>query len=185
MPSLDKSFLNSLHCNLSEYPVFIETGTNEGNTIFAMEPYFKTLYTIELSSEYYTKTKSKYHGNKIQFIFGDSALQLQYIFERLDENSILFLDGHWSGGNTAKGPKDCPLIEEITLIAKYCKKECIIIIDDYRLFSIGPQHGYDQDWSDINKETLLQILGTRVKDVYNLDSVCAKDDRLIIHISHQ
>ena len=182
MPSLTYSFLRSLKCNLQDYPVFIETGTNEGKTIFAMEPFFNTLHTIELSEHYYTNTKARYTGNKINFVLGDSATKLQQIFETLNENSIVFLDGHWSGGNTAKGFKDCPLVEEITLVANYCKKSCILIVDDFRLFSKGPQQGYNEDWSEINKDKLLAILGSRVEDVYHLDSECAKDDRLIIHV---
>lgn len=182
MPSLDFTFLTNLKCNLLDYPIFIETGTNQGSTIFAMEPHFNKLYTIELSPYYYANTKSKYTGNKIQFILGDSATQLEHIFESLNQNSIIFLDGHYSGGDTAKGSKDCPLVEETTLIAKYCKNDCILVIDDYRLFSKGPSQGYNEDWSEINKETLLKILGSRVTDVYHLDSTCAKDDRLIIHI---
>jgi len=39
-----------------------------------------------------------------------------------------------------------------------------------------------EDWSEINKETLLNILDKRIVSVYHLDSYCAKDDRLIIHI---
>ena len=37
--------------------------------------------------------------------------------------------------------------------------------------------------SEINKEKLLNILQGRINKVYNLDSECTKDDRLIIHIN--
>jgi hypothetical protein len=185
MPSLNISFLGRLDCNIVEYPVFIETGTHKGDTILSVEPYFNTLYTIELAQNYYELAKSKYNGAKIKFILGDSSIKLKEIFENLDQNIILFLDGHWSGGNTARGNKDCPLVEEIRLIGKYCKNSAIIIIDDYRLFSKGPKDGYNEDWSEINKDILLNILGTRVDKVYHLDSECAKDDRLIIHILPQ
>jgi len=39
-----------------------------------------------------------------------------------------------------------------------------------------------EDWSDINKEKILDILKSRIEKVYHLDSDLAKDDRLIIHI---
>jgi hypothetical protein len=40
-----------------------------------------------------------------------------------------------------------------------------------------------EDWSKINKVSLLNILQERIHKVYHLDSTCAKDDRLIIHIN--
>jgi hypothetical protein len=83
----------------------------------------------------------------------------------MNDNYVIFLDGHYSSGDTALGPKECPLVEEITDIAKYCKTKAVIIIDDYRLFSKGPKDGYDHDWTDINKDKLLAILGSRVTDV--------------------
>ena len=90
-----------------------------------------------------------------------------------------FLDGHWSGGDTGHSNKDCPIYEEITHINNLFTNEAIIIIDDYRLFGL---HLYE-DWSEINKENLLNIIKERINKVYHLDSVLAKDDRLIIHIN--
>ena len=183
MPSINLNFLNSLQANFKEYPVFIETGTNNGHTTFAVEPHFSKVYTIELSEKYYTKTKSKYKGNKIDFILGDSSKVLGEILPNISDKTIFFLDGHWSSGDTAKGEKDCPLVEEITHINNLFKNEAIIIIDDYRLFEKSPKTGHNEDWSDINKAVLLKILDDRINKVYHLDSECAKDDRLIIHIS--
>lgn len=90
-----------------------------------------------------------------------------------------FLDGHWSSGDTGRSSKDCPLDEEITHINHLFKHDAIIIIDDFRLFG----YKLDEDWSLINKDNLLNILKLRINKVYHLDSECAKDDRLIIHIN--
>ena len=38
-----------------DYKVFVESGTYLGETIIQLQPYFETLYTIELSEEYYDK----------------------------------------------------------------------------------------------------------------------------------
>lgn len=46
MPSIN------LKGNYKNYPCFIETGTNCGNRIFALEPHFDKLYTIETSEKY-------------------------------------------------------------------------------------------------------------------------------------
>ena len=147
-----------------------------------MEPHFRTLYTIELSEKYYNATRSKYRGDKINFIHGDSSTKLIDVFSSVTEPSIIFLDGHWSSGDTAKGTKDCPLFEEINAINTHCKSNAIIIIDDHRLFRKNKATGCNEDWSSINDEYILDILKARISDVYFLDSVIAKNDRMIIHI---
>ena len=76
MPKIDKNFLTDLLDNYAVYPNFIETGTYYGETIFAVEPCFKKLYTIELSKELYQNVTSNYRGEKITFIQGDSSTKL-------------------------------------------------------------------------------------------------------------
>ena len=106
----------------------------------------------------------------------------QSLLPTITDNTIFFLDGHWSGGDTGKSSKDVPLKEEITCINHLFQYEAIII-DDYRLFGLDPSSGkLGEDWSDINKQDVLDILKDRIIDVYHLDSSYAKDDRLIIHI---
>jgi hypothetical protein len=179
MPSLSKDFLNKLQEDYTKYNCFIETGTYNGETTFALEPYFDKLYTIEFSEKYYNNTKNKYYGNKINFVLGDSSVVFQSLLPRLNEKCIFFLDGHWSSGDTGKSAKDCPLVEEITHINNLFQNEAIIIVDDFRLFGLR----LNEDWSNINKEELLEILKLRINKVYHLDSECAKNDRLIIHIN--
>lgn len=178
MPALNNHFLNELQDNYKKYPCFIETGTLNGETTFALEPFFNKLYTIEFSEKYYNTTKNNYDGNKINFILGDSSDVFKSLLPNIRDNCIFFLDGHWSNGDTGHSVKDCPLNEEITHINNLFQKEAIIIIDDFRLFGLKKK----EDWSNIKKENLLTILKLRINKVYHLDSSCAKDDRLIIHI---
>lgn len=183
MPSINEKFLLSLQDDYTRYKCFIETGTLNGDTTFAMEPLFEKIYTIELSPLYYTGTKQRYTGKKINFLLGDSSIVLKDLLPSIAEDTIFFLDGHWSSGNTAKGEKDCPLFEEITHITNLFKHSAILIIDDYRLFGLDKTSGkLGEDWSQINKDSLLEIIQSRIRRVYHLDSVSAKDDRLIIHI---
>lgn len=184
MPSLDVSFLNLLQDDYKKYNVFIETGTYNGDTTFSLEPHFEKLYTIEYSEHYYNNTKNRYHGNKINFILGDSSIVFKTLLPQITEKCIFFLDGHWSGGNTGHSEKDCPLEEEITQICNLFQQDAIIIIDDFRLFGLDKTSGkLEEDWSMINKDKLVDILKPRISMVYHLDSVSAKDDRLIIHIN--
>lgn len=185
MPSINLSFLNLLQDDYKKYTCFIETGTFHGGTIFSLEPYFHKLYTIEFSEKYYNNTKSKYRGNKINFLLGDSAVVLERLLPTITDKCIFFLDGHYSGGDTGQSNKDCPLYEEIMHINNLFTKDAIIIIDDVRLFGLSKLSGgkFNEDWSEINKEHLLHILQGRINKVYHLDSAYAKDDRLIIHIN--
>jgi len=178
MPEINIRFLNLLKEDYKNYPCFIETGTSVGTTIFSVEPFFKKLHTIEISDKYHSYTKNRYRGDKINFILGDSVEVFKNLLPTINDKTIFFLDGHYSSGDTGRGDKDVPLIDEIILINNLYKNEGIIIIDDVRLFGTN----VTEDWSYINKESILEILKDRIVDVYYLDSDLSKDDRLIIKI---
>lgn len=179
MPSLTREFLLQLQDDYTRFPVFIETGTHYGSTTFAMEPLFDKLYTIELGPNVYNTTKGAYKGKKIEFILGDSSDVFPFLLPKIDEKAVFFLDGHYSGGGTAQGEKDCPLVEELEAIQNLFRSEALLIIDDYRLFNQNDA----QDWIDITKEKLVSIVQSRVQKVYHLESDMAEDDRLVIHLS--
>lgn len=182
MPSINLPFLRELRDDYKTYPCFIETGTYNGETIFEIEPLFSNIYTVEYSETLHNRTKSKYTGDKIKFLLGDSSIVFETLLPTIEENCIFFLDGHWSHCDTGKSSKDCPLEEEITHINTLFKHGAIIIIDDYRLFGLDRTNEGGEDWSQINKKNLLNILRDRISQEYHLDSSWAKDDRLVIHI---
>ncbi len=184
MPSIDFKFISDiLESENDKYPIFVETGTWHGETILKMEPYFEKLFTIEIKPELYNEVKSKYSGSKINFVCGDSSYEIKNVCDKIDNNTIFFLDGHWSCGDTGKGEKDIPLIEEVESIFKNLKQKCIIIIDDVRLFGKGPRFNNEVcNWEEISVEKIKNILNDRISEWYYKPSELHSKDRLIIHL---
>ena len=179
MPSININYLGQLKEDYTKYPNFIETGTFAGDTIFAVEPYFENLYTIELSKELHQSTSLKYTGNKISFIQGDSSLKLLELLPNIQGKSIIYLDGHYSCGVTARGKKDCPLYEELESIMKLHQDNCIVIIDDVRLF----EYKSEIDWSEINREKILDITEARTSSFNFLPSELHHEDRMVLYLN--
>jgi len=122
--------------------VFVETGTLYGDMIEAMRKRFDRLYSIELSKEFYLKAKDRFKNYpKIEIINGDSAKELKNLLPRLgNERALFWLDSHYSGGNTAKGEKDTPIIEELNHIFGSSEFKHVLVIDDARLFGVDPAY---------------------------------------------
>lgn len=185
MPEIDLEFLKQLKEDYRDYKVFVESGTGNGDTIISLEPEFAKLYTFEITEKYYTLSKNKYNGNKINFNHGDSYKKFKELLPDITEKAIFFLDGHYSSGDTGRGEKDVPLLEELAVINDLFKNDAIIIIDNYRLFGKGPKTGLNEDWVEITKENIFGILKNRITAEYHLDGKIEYMDRLVIHIRKQ
>lgn len=172
MPSLTKEQLDAilkLETKYNNIKCFVETGTYLGDTILNMQKYFDELHTIELSEYYFNKIKNK--SKKINFHLGDSGKILGNILKQINKPTIFFLDGHWSSGITAKGEKECPVIEELQFINKLHNYDSVIIIDDKRLFGTN----INENWSDITISNILNQLD-------NIKSFYEVDDRFVIFL---
>lgn len=158
------------------FDTFLETGTHKGCTIKDMEPHFKLLHTIEITEYFYNMATKDYKGNKINFHLGDSTQVLYKILPTLkDKPTIFFLDAHWSCDKTGKGEKDVPLLEELEIINKEYNENCIVIIDDYRLFDGGDPY---VNWSEITEKSVLNSVDDKKVLKYY-----AKNDRFILYLT--
>tara|TARA_R100001015_G_C4630990_1_gene193119 strand:- start:2624 stop:3229 length:606 start_codon:yes stop_codon:yes gene_type:complete len=118
----------------SGYRTLVESGTFMGDMIDAQMKNFDKIYSIELSDELFQKAVEKYRGNeKVHLLNGDSGKVLRDLIPNLKEPAIFWLDGHYSGGITAKGEKICPVYAELDAILKSDLAH-MILIDDARLF---------------------------------------------------
>jgi hypothetical protein len=164
MPQLTEfeynDILKNFELDSNFFEVFVETGTHYGQTIQNIKHKFQEIHSIELSIELYNKCKELFQNEINVFLYqGDSAFKLPEIIKKVKDNAVFWLDGHYSGGGTARGTKDCPLIEEIDSINIFFKKKCLIIIDDIRLFGTY----LNEDWSKIDENEIDSIVKNRIQ----------------------
>jgi hypothetical protein len=119
---------------------FIETGTCDGHCTRFASQHFKQVYSIELGDFYYNKAVETFKNDKnVTLIHGDSGAQLWELLSRIPDSPTLFyLDAHFSGGQTVKGPYagmwHDPLEPELKAILDKNLKQCIIVVDDMQDF---------------------------------------------------
>ena len=53
---------------------------------------------------------------------------------RINKPTLFWLDAHYSGGETAQGPEDSPIMKELDFILNHRSDHCILI-DDARCFN--------------------------------------------------
>lgn len=114
----------------------IETGTFMGETMHALEKHFRKLYSIELSHELAVRAQDRFRKHsKIKIIEGDSGAVLPALLSNIRTRCLFWLDGHYSGGVTAQGNIDTPIIQELHTIFSHPIRDHVILIDDARLFN--------------------------------------------------
>lgn len=119
---------------------FVETGTFLGDTTWFMRNHFSSIHSIELSENLATLAKNRFAkwGN-IKIIQGDSSICLREIVSGIKSPALFWLDGHYSGGITALGKKECPVWDELHSIQS-SNLRFSIMIDDAREFSRNPAY---------------------------------------------
>jgi hypothetical protein len=158
---------------------FIETGTHMGDTTANMINEFEKLYSIELSENYASKAMVRFSSdNKVKIIQGDSVDVLNNLSTEVRGNIFFWLDGHWSGGDTARGSLDCPLLEEIKIINEKYEGNCIIAIDDVRLFGTN----INENWLNVTRDSVLEIVKNRLVYCDYFPSYLDSEDRMVLHL---
>ena len=131
-----KEFAKKYHLN-----TFVETGTFHGDMVEAMMQSFDKIVSIELNPILFKRAKERFKTvNHVQILHGDSSRVLEDILGEIQSPALFWLDAHYSGGMTAKGEKDTPIIEELKLLLRDPGKQDVIIIDDARLFGSDPAY---------------------------------------------
>jgi len=153
---------------------YIETGAYCGDGIRHVLNNYDYIHSIELSNKWYDHNFKLFENNKnVKLYLGDSKKILPELLNKINEPVTIYLDAHYSGGSTAFGEEETPLLFELEVL-KNRKYNDIIIIDDCRLLGksgtcgCGPEHPIYPtmiyDWSNITEQKIIDLL----KDEYIL-----------------
>lgn len=116
--------------------VFVETGTFHGQGVEdAMRAGFRRILSIELCPSFAEENQKRFAGKEcVTIIQGDSGCSLGEHIKDILTPITFWLDGHYSGGETARGPKRTPILDELRHIKEHPIKSHSILIDDVRIF---------------------------------------------------
>jgi len=137
--SLTLDFLEKIS-KIFHADVFVETGTLAGGTAAEASKTFREVHTIELSQELFLKATERFQNNSNVHVYhGDSAVVLKnIILPQIHGKAVFWLDGHYSGGETARGNENTPILREIAVIRQQNIRDSVILIDDIRCFYRDP-----------------------------------------------
>lgn len=120
----------------------VETGTYLGDALGTLRADFDHLISIELDERLHRAAGRRFRGDPgVRLLQGDSAQRLPEVLAGLDRPALFWLDGHCSGGFTARGEEHTPIFAELAAIAAHpLSRAHVLVIDDARLF--GSEAGY-------------------------------------------
>lgn len=126
-----REFARKFKCN-----ILVESGTYLGDMMEAQKERFDLLFSIELSPDLWKQAVARFKGQEhVTILQGDSGRVMSNLVPGLNARTLFWLDGHYSGGITAKGDKECPVDAELDAIIGDNARQHIILIDDARLFN--------------------------------------------------
>ena len=166
MTNLTEFFYSSTNCNKTNH--FIETGTYLGEGIKRTLHNYENIHSIELSKKWYEFNIEQFKtNNHVKIYLGDSKIILPKLLNIIEEPVTVYLDAHYSGGTTAFGDEETPLLFELDIL-KNRKYNDIIIIDDCRLLGktgtcgCGPDHPIYPtmiyDWNNITENSIIHLM---------------------------
>jgi hypothetical protein len=166
MPNLTKEFYNFTQMKKTKH--YIETGTYLGDGIKSVLSNYENIHSIELSEKWYDHNIQQFkNNNNVKIYLGDSKKKLPELLKNIKEPVTVFLDAHYSGGTTAFGDEEVPLLHELEILKKRDYDD-IIIIDDCRLLgktgTCGIKHNHPvyptmiYDWTNITENKILDLV---------------------------
>lgn len=127
--------------------VFLETGTYLGETVAQVRASFEAAYTIELDPRLAARARSRFRGQNVVVLEGDSGTLLPQALRALGaRRALVWLDAHWSPHWSAettarRSPEIYTAIrDELRALREASRNDHVLMIDDTLDFS--GQYGY-------------------------------------------
>jgi len=113
---------------------FVETGTHLGDTLALVARDRLIMCTsIELAESYFQAALRRFSGYpNVRLLQGDSGALMPQIVAELGHPALFWLDGHYSGGGTAKGKQETPISLELRAVLDAPASVRVFLIDDVR-----------------------------------------------------
>ena len=134
---------------------WVETGAYMGTTTAFLANHFSSVHSIEPGENLFNNAVNRFKDEKNINLYNDvSENVLPNLLSRLNGEINFWLDGHYSGGVTFQGAKDCPIEDELAAIKNNLSNftKVVILIDDVRCFLPTSQDDYPSldylvDWA--------------------------------------
>ncbi len=116
----------------------IETGTFRGVMTARCARVFATVLTVELDAKLAAQAKASLARYRNVTVYQGDAVALlpQMLAHPGAGRCVIFLDAHYSGGDTARGEIPEPAIAELDILAQRRDRIAGIVIDDFRCFGV-------------------------------------------------
>ena len=132
---------------------WVETGTHLGHTTAFLCKHYPKIYSIEPEKTLFNQAKNRFINQPVELFNDTSEKVFPTLLPKLNGEINFWLDGHYSAGETFKGPKECPITEELSSISDNLShfSKISILIDDVRCFverhQDYPELDYLVDWA--------------------------------------
>jgi hypothetical protein len=112
---------------------FVETGTQVGEMVHAVQDAFEHITSIEIDPKGYEISRNRFDGIKhIKLLHGDSGKLLPTVLEQLEEAAVFWLDAH--GYCPPEHLESNPILIEVESVLKHPVPGHVILVDDARCF---------------------------------------------------
>lgn len=139
------------------YLVFAETGTGTGTGMETARGFgFSRLFSCDVDKEQITNLRARWMlDSRIGLFAGTSVDFINWLLAsghadiKPDTRIVWFLDAHFPGFDLGKAAIDAekdldirlPLHTELRLLHRYGRTKDVIVIDDLRVYEVGPYQG--------------------------------------------
>jgi hypothetical protein len=123
---------------------WVETGTYRGDTTAVLARAVHRVISLEPADELFRAAQARFADvANVEIVHATSEQAFPTLLPRLQGDVCFWLDGHFSGGPTFKGPHDTPIVFELAAIGEHLARwPCaVVMVDDLRLFT-GRVHAY-------------------------------------------